>query len=47
VSSIAISLIVVAVVMAGALLGTYVRTRLPKHHLEDRAAAPVDLTRIC
>jgi hypothetical protein len=33
-NSIAISLVVVAFVMGGALLGGYVRQRLPKHHLE-------------
>jgi len=32
--SIAISLIVVAFVMGGALLGGYFRSRVPKHHLE-------------
>lgn len=33
-NSIAISLIVVVVVLAGALTGAYVRSRLPKHHVE-------------
>jgi hypothetical protein len=33
-NSIAISLIVVAFVMAGALLGGFIRSRLPKHHLD-------------
>ena len=33
-SSLAISLLVVVVVMAGSLLGGYLRSRLPKHHLE-------------
>lgn len=33
-SSLAIALTVVAVVMSGAFLGGFVRSRLPKHHLE-------------
>jgi len=33
-NSIAIAIVVVAVVMGGALLGAYVRSHLPKHHLE-------------
>ena len=33
-SSITIALIVVAVVMGGSLLGSFIRLRLPKHHLD-------------
>src|SRR4029453_9429310 len=33
-NSIAISLVVAALVMGGSLLGAYVRQHLPKHHLE-------------
>ena len=38
-----IALIVVATIMAAAFSGTYVRTRLPKHHLDDETRQMVQI----